>query len=54
LADIGAWPWVAKWEFAGFEKQDMEAFPSVLAWLERIGQREAVKTGTGDKYQKKP
>ncbi|KAG9526000.1 glutathione S-transferase, partial [Aureobasidium melanogenum] len=54
LADIGAWPWVAKWEFAGFEKQDMEAFPNVLAWLERIGQREAVKTGTGDKYQKKP
>ncbi|KAH0036778.1 glutathione S-transferase, partial [Aureobasidium melanogenum] len=54
LADIGARPWVAKWEFAGFEKQDMEAFPNVLAWLERIGQREAVKTGTGDKYQKKP
>ncbi|KAG9952309.1 glutathione S-transferase, partial [Aureobasidium melanogenum] len=54
LADIGAYPWVAKWENTGFEKKDMEAFPSVLAWLERIEQREAVKIGTGDKYQKKP
>ncbi|CAD0097048.1 unnamed protein product [Aureobasidium mustum] len=54
LADIGAYPWVAKWEFAGFEKKEMEDFPNVLAWLERIEQREAVKTGTGDKYQKKP
>ncbi|KAI4724539.1 hypothetical protein E4T49_07732 [Aureobasidium sp. EXF-10728] len=53
IADIGAWPWVSKWEFGGFTTDDMAAFPNVVSWIERIAKREAVVIGTGDKYQKK-
>jgi glutathione S-transferase len=52
IADIGVWPWVAKWEFGGFTKDEMEKFPSLLAWVERIRDREAVKEGIDDKYGK--
>jgi glutathione S-transferase len=52
IADIGVWPWVAKWEFGGFTKEEMEAYPNLLAWVERIKDREAIKAGTDDKYGK--
>ena len=50
VADIGTWPWVKGWEFAGFTKQEMEPFPHLLKWIDRIADRPAVKTGTGSKY----
>ncbi|KAF2092342.1 glutathione S-transferase [Saccharata proteae CBS 121410] len=53
VADIGTWPWVAKWEFSGLSKEDMKQFPHLNKWIERIAERPAVKTGTGEKYQKK-
>jgi glutathione S-transferase len=28
----------------------MEPFPHVLKWIDRIAEREAVKTGIGEKY----
>ena len=50
VADIGTWPWVKGWEKSGFEKKDLDEFPHLLKWIDRIWQREAVKAGTGDKY----
>jgi glutathione S-transferase len=51
VADIGTWPWVKNWERSGFTpEQFTKEFPHLLKWIERIASREAVKTGTGDKY----
>ena len=50
VADIGTWPWVKGYEFSGFSKEDMEPFPHLLKWIERIAQRPAVKRGIGEKY----
>ena len=52
IADIGVWPWVAKWEFGGFSREEMEKFPCLLEWVDRIKDREAIKEGTDDKYGK--
>ncbi|KAJ9622494.1 hypothetical protein H2203_006719 [Taxawa tesnikishii (nom. ined.)] len=52
-ADIGTWPWVAKWEFVGLTKEDMDAFPHLQKWVARIAERPAVATATGEKYNKK-
>ena len=53
VADIGTWPWVKGWEFTGFTKEEMEPFPHLLKWIERIAERPAVKRGIGEKYQRK-
>lgn len=53
VADIGTWPWVKGYAFAGFTDEDMKPFPHLLKWIDRIAQRPAVKRGTGDDYQPK-
>jgi glutathione S-transferase len=53
IADIGTWAWVKNWERSGFTTEEMGEFPHLLKWIERIADREAVKTGTGEKYSKK-
>ena len=53
VADIGTWPWVKGWERSGFTKEEMEPFPHVLKWIDRIAARSAVQTGISDKYQMK-
>lgn len=53
VADIGTWPWVKGWERTGFTSEEMSAFPHLLKWIERIAERPAVKTGTGEKYMQK-
>ena len=50
VADIGTWPWVRGWSFSGLTEEDMEPFPHLLKWIDRIAERPAVKRGTGDKY----
>jgi GSH-dependent disulfide-bond oxidoreductase len=42
IADMAVFPWVRLWKNQG---QDIDAFPSVKAWLEKVGEREAVKRG---------
>lgn len=42
IADMASWPWVRQYEKKG---QDLAAFPHVREWIERIGQRPAVKRG---------
>ena len=53
VADMKTWPWVKNWERSGFEKEQMEPFPHLLKWIDRIAERPAVKRGTGEAYQKK-
>ncbi len=53
VADIKAWPWVQYWEPAGFTREEMEKFPHVMQWIERIAQRPAVQRGIGEKYKQK-
>jgi glutathione S-transferase len=52
IADIGAWTWVKLWRARGFSDEEMEAFPHLLNWIDRIAKRPAVKRGTGNKYSK--
>jgi len=52
LADIGTWPWVKNWGNSWSEEERAE-FPHLKAWIDRIAQRSAVKTGIGEKYAKK-
>jgi GST-like protein len=40
IADMISWPWIAG---QSSEALDMDAFPHVLAWKQRIGAREAVQ-----------
>ena len=42
IADMAIWPWAWGWER---QDQDITEFPHMLAWLERIWERPAVKTG---------
>jgi GSH-dependent disulfide-bond oxidoreductase len=42
IADIAAWPWVTPWRAQGIE---IEEFPNLKAWYERIEAREAVQRG---------
>jgi len=52
VADIGTWPWVSGWDFSGeIKKEEMDQFPHLLKWIDRIAQRSAVKSGTGKKWQ---
>jgi len=49
-ADIKTWPWVKGWERTGFTKEEMEPFPHLLKWIDRIAARSAVQKGIGEKY----
>lgn len=51
VADIKAWPWVKNWERSGFSRDEMDKFPHVLGWIDRIAARPAVQRGIGEKYQ---
>ena len=42
VADIATYPWVARYEW---HKVDLNEFPSVKHWFDRIGARPAVQTG---------
>jgi GST-like protein len=42
IADIAAWPWVARHEY---QTVDLEDYPQVLAWYLRIARRPAVQAG---------
>lgn len=41
IADMAAWPWV----LPGLQGQNMQDFPKLAAWLERVGARPAVRKG---------
>lgn len=53
VADIKSWCWIKGWERTGFTKEEMEPFPHLLKWIDRIAERPAVKDGIGDKYNMK-
>ncbi|KAF2209842.1 hypothetical protein CERZMDRAFT_113596 [Cercospora zeae-maydis SCOH1-5] len=53
VADVKTWPWVKNWERSGFTKEEVEAFPHLLKWIDRIAERPAVQRGIGEAYNKK-
>ncbi|MEJ6023073.1 glutathione S-transferase C-terminal domain-containing protein [Ramlibacter sp. PS4R-6] len=42
IADIATWPWLRNWKNQGIE---LDAYPHLKAWFERIEQRPAVQRG---------
>ena len=53
IADIGTWPWIKGWSYTGFSQEEMNAFPHLLQYIDRIAARPAVQRGIGEKYAKK-
>lgn len=51
IADIALWPWVNRWER---QEQDIAKFPRVVEWLERVGERPAVKRGAAVGKNRQP
>jgi glutathione S-transferase len=47
---MGMWPWVRSWKSAQFSSLEMERFPFLLAWIERVAARPAVQRAISDKY----
>jgi len=44
IADMAIWPWARGWEN---QNQDIAEFPNMKAWLDRVWDRPAVRTGWG-------
>ena len=42
IADMAAWPWTVTWRNQGIQ---LEAFPNLAAWFERVGARKGVQAG---------
>ncbi len=42
IADMAIWPWASLWKG---QEQDIEPFPHLKAWLDRVGARPAVQAG---------
>ncbi|MFK8035409.1 MAG: glutathione binding-like protein, partial [Hyphomicrobiales bacterium] len=42
IADIAIWPWVSRYEW---QNLDLNNFPAVKKWYQRIAEREAVQRG---------
>ncbi|EMF09965.1 glutathione S-transferase [Sphaerulina musiva SO2202] len=53
IADVKTWPWVKNWEKSGFTKEEVQGFPHLLKWIDRIAARPAVQRGIGGAYNKK-
>ncbi len=50
IADMGIWPHIRGYSITGFSEEDRASFPSLLKWIDRIAQREAVKIAVSSKY----
>lgn len=50
IADMAIWPWIVPWKNQG---QDLDDFPHLKAWFERVGARDGVKRGmkVGEEYR---
>jgi glutathione S-transferase/GST-like protein len=44
IADMAIWPWIVPYRMQGIE---LDAFPKLKAWFERVGARPAVQRGQG-------
>jgi GST-like protein len=42
IADIAAWPWVARWEW---QEQNLDDFPHIRRWFDAVAARPAVQRG---------
>lgn len=44
IADMAIYPWTKLWKMQG---QDINEFPNIKTWMERVGERTAVQRGMG-------
>lgn len=44
IADMACWPWVVPWKMQG---QELDDFPNIKAWSQRMSERPAVQKGFG-------
>ena len=42
IADMAIWPWASRWQR---QEQDLDRFPHMKAWFDRLGARPAVRAG---------
>jgi glutathione S-transferase/GST-like protein len=42
IADMAIWPWIVPWKNQG---QDLDQFPDLKTWFERVGERDGVQRG---------
>jgi glutathione S-transferase/GST-like protein len=42
IADMAIWPWIVPWRMQG---QELDQFPNLKAWFERVQARPAVQAG---------
>ena len=42
IADVAAYPWIYRWEM---QEIDLDDYPNVKSWLNRVGNRPAVRRG---------
>lgn len=52
IADIGTWPWVKNYKMV-LTDEEIASLPHFVKYVDRIAEREAVKTGISDKYATK-
>ncbi|KNG91238.1 hypothetical protein ANOM_000387 [Aspergillus nomiae NRRL 13137] len=50
IADINAYPWVRGWKKSTITEEEMDRFPQLKKWIERIEARPAVLRGIGEQY----
>jgi glutathione S-transferase len=50
IADINAYPWVRTWKQSKMSEEEMENYPHLKEWIDRIGARTAVQRGISDIY----
>lgn len=50
IADINAYPWVRAWKRSKISEEEMESYPHLKEWIDRVGSRPAVQRGTSDIY----
>lgn len=50
IADSKPWPWVKAWENSGFTKENMNKFPHLLKWVDRITRKLAMRKGIKTDY----
>ncbi|KAJ5553595.1 hypothetical protein N7494_002973, partial [Penicillium frequentans] len=50
IADIDAYPWVRAWKRSKISEEEMESYPRLKEWIDRVASRPAVQRGTSEIY----
>ncbi|KAJ5664426.1 hypothetical protein N7507_005157 [Penicillium longicatenatum] len=50
IADINAYPWIRAWKRSKISEEEMENYPHLREWIDRVGSRPALQRGISDIY----